>query len=108
MSTQALSPMTARFCYRGSRLPVASLTLAVTGIVVLAGCSRGPADVRFLDRGKKLVEKKEYSRALLEFKNAELLKPKSAEPYYQAALAYLGMGDYDRVYANLLRATELD
>jgi tetratricopeptide (TPR) repeat protein len=55
-----------------------------------------------------LVEKQDYSRALLEFKNAARLQPKSGEPYYQAALAYLGMGDYGRAYSNLVRATELD
>jgi tetratricopeptide (TPR) repeat protein len=74
--------------------------------VVVAGCKSGPED--FLNRGRKLAEKKEYSRALLEFRNAARVQPKSAEPYYQAALAHLALGNYPSAYQTLIRATEID
>src|SRR5260370_41424578 len=82
------------------------LMLMVLGIALLAGCRA--TEKRYLARGKRLVEKKEYARAILEFKNAVRLDPKSAEPYYQAGLAYLAMGDYRMGYGSLQRATELD
>ena len=59
-------------------------------MALLIGC-RATED-RYLARGKQLVEKKEYARAILEFKNASRLSPNSAEPYYQAGLAYLAIG----------------
>ena len=41
---------------------------------------------KFLASGKALVEKKEYARAILEFKNATRLIPNDAEPLYQMGL----------------------
>jgi tetratricopeptide (TPR) repeat protein len=83
--------------------------LAVTLLgAMLGGCRRTPEAEKYLSRGKQLVEKKEYTRALLEFMNASRAQPKNAEPYYQSGLAYLAMGDYRTAYGNLLRATELD
>lgn len=75
---------------------------------LVAGCRSASSEGQFLSRGKQLIDKKEYARAILEFRNASRLQPKSAEPYYQAALAYLGMGDYQTAYLSLIRATELD
>src|SRR5258708_10789923 len=82
------------------------LVLMVLALALLAGCRA--TEKRYLARGKRLVEKKEYARALLEFRNAVKMNPKSAEPYYQAGLAYLAMGDYRMGYGSLQRATELD
>jgi putative PEP-CTERM system TPR-repeat lipoprotein len=59
-------------------------------------------------RGKKLAEQKDYARALIEFKNAARIQPKSAETYYQAALVYLASDNYRDAYASLNRAIKLD
>src|SRR5215469_1113134 len=85
--------------------PIA-LLLVVLPMALLVGCRA--TEGTYLARGKQLAEKKEYARALLEFKNASRLNPKSPEPYYQAGLALLAMGDYQGAYRNLVAATEMD
>src|SRR5690349_14330781 len=64
-----------------------ALTMSIAG-----GCKRDPAarEAKFLERGKKLLESKEYARAALEFSNAARVNPKRAETWYQLALADLG------------------
>jgi tetratricopeptide (TPR) repeat protein len=66
--------------------------IAVLPLLVLAwsGCSRDPAsqEAKYLARGKKYLQKKDYARAVLEFRNAIKPKPQDAEPWYQLALAY--------------------
>jgi Tfp pilus assembly protein PilF len=61
----------------------------------LSGCKTSPqaAEAKYLARGKELIAQKDYSRALLEFRNAANAIPKDAEPYYQSGLAYLGTGN---------------
>jgi tetratricopeptide (TPR) repeat protein len=54
------------------------------------------------------MAKKDYERAVLEFRNAAQVLPNSAEPPYQSALAYFDSGDYRRGIAFLLHAAELD
>jgi tetratricopeptide (TPR) repeat protein len=54
------------------------------------------------------MDKKDYARALLEFKNAAAATPKDAEPYYQLGLAFFGTGDSRSGIAALLQATKLD
>ena len=68
---------------------------ALIASVVAAGCSRSPQarEARFLKRGKELAAKKDFGRALLEFKSAAQAMPKDAEPYYQLGLTYLVLRD---------------
>jgi tetratricopeptide (TPR) repeat protein len=54
------------------------------------------------------MDKKDYARAALEFKNAARLAPHDAEPPYWLGLASLDSGDYRSGVALLLRAIELD
>jgi len=79
-------------------------------LVVFAGCSRNPAarETTALARGKNLLARRDYPRALLEFKNATQAMPKDAEPYYQAGLAALGLGDPRNAYAYFNKAAQLD
>ncbi|MFB3828572.1 MAG: tetratricopeptide repeat protein [Bryobacteraceae bacterium] len=63
---------------------------------------------RHLATGKRLLERKDYARAVLEFKNAVQLAPKEAEPYYQLGIAYLRAGDFRNAAAHLMKATELN
>jgi tetratricopeptide (TPR) repeat protein len=67
-----------------------------------------PKDVRFLAAGKRFMERKNPTRAIIEFKNAVQAAPQSAEPEYQLGLAYLDAGDFRTGVGHLMRATELD
>ena len=67
------------------------------GIILLTGggCSRSPEARRdrFLKKGKEALAKHDYSRAIVEFKNAAQAMPKDAEPYYEIGVASLDSGD---------------
>lgn len=79
-------------------------------LLVVAGCSRDPRarETKALERGKNLLAKKDYTRALLEFKNATQAMPKDAEPYYQAGLASLGLSDGRNAVAYFNKALQLN
>ncbi len=64
-------------------------------LAVLGGCSISPQARRdkYLARGKALLQKHDYSRAILEFRNAAKAMPKDAEPYYEIGVASEGAGD---------------
>jgi tetratricopeptide (TPR) repeat protein len=81
----------------------------VLAILVSSGCVRSPEakEAAFLDAGKNALAKKDYARALIQFRNAAVLKKGDAEPY-QAALAYIGTGDYTRGAQALNKALQLD
>jgi tetratricopeptide (TPR) repeat protein len=69
--------------------------LLCLGLLSFTGCTTKPEQkyAKFLERGKENLDKKDYRRAVLEFRNALQVRPKSAETYYQLGLAYLGLGD---------------
>jgi tetratricopeptide (TPR) repeat protein len=79
-------------------------------MALAVGCTRSPEarKAKYLAAGKVQLEKKDYERALLEFRNASQVDAKDAEPHYQAALAYIGMGDWGNAATQLLKATELN
>src|SRR4051794_361857 len=64
--------------------------------IALAGCSLiSPHNEAFyLKRGAELLAAKDYSRALLEFKNAARVAPRDGEPHYQTGLAHMYSGNY--------------
>jgi tetratricopeptide (TPR) repeat protein len=82
------------------------IVLAVT----FQGCARSPEARRdkYLARGKEQVKKKNYSRAILEFKNAVQATPKDAEPYYQLGMAATGAGDLRTAILSYKKALDLD
>lgn len=84
----------------------------IAGVVcigALTGCSGKPEKSgKFLERGKEYAEKKDYPRAVLQFRNEAKLLPKSPEPYYQLGLAYLAMHDAQAAYAHFRKAVDLD
>jgi putative PEP-CTERM system TPR-repeat lipoprotein len=81
-------------------------------MLVLAACSFSPQqrEARFMDLGKKLLLKKDYTRAALDFRRAIQAAPADAEPYYQLGLAYLGGDATNRGLAAgcFRKATELN
>jgi Tfp pilus assembly protein PilF len=87
--------------------------LAAGAMIVLCGlsaaCSSPQAkEAKYLQRGKAFLAKKDFSRALLEFKNASVVMPKDAEPYYQLAMGYLAAGNPIAAVKHLRKATELN
>ena len=79
-------------------------------VLLLAGCSRSPEarSARYIESGKKLMEKKDANRAALEFLNALRAAPKNAEAHYQLARAYLAGGDLRKGIVALRQTIELD
>ena len=60
----------------------ASILLLIAALAV-TGCRRTPEAkmAKFLTEGEKQLEKKDYPRAILQFRNAVQSKPNEAEPY---------------------------
>jgi len=54
------------------------------------------------------MAKKDYGRALLEFRNASKVMPKDGEPHYQLGLAYLASGSAATAIRELYSATQLN
>jgi tetratricopeptide (TPR) repeat protein len=61
-----------------------------------------------MEEGKKLLEKKDPGRAILQFRNAAQATPKNAEAFYQLSLAYFAAGDIRFGVATLRKALELN
>jgi tetratricopeptide (TPR) repeat protein len=78
------------------------------GMSVACRTSPEAKEAKCLRRGQSLLEKKDYSRALLEFRNASQAMPKDAEPYYQMGIASLAAGNLRNGIAFLRKATELN
>ena len=76
----------------------------------LFACGRRPEITfsRYIREGKEFVAKKDYPRALLQFKNASKCMPKDAEPYYQLGLIAIASGDMQAASEYLYRATLLN
>jgi tetratricopeptide (TPR) repeat protein len=87
----------------------AALACSLIGVCLLfSGCSPEAKEARYLKSGKTMMERKDYSRAVIQFRNAIQAKPKDAEPYYQLAMAYLALRDPKLAYANLQKAVDLN
>src|ERR1051325_5757973 len=76
--------------------------------MLIGGCARSPQaeEAKYLDKGKKALEQKNYVVAVLHFKNAVKAMPKDAEAYYQLGLAYLGTGDIRAAAACFRKASD--
>ncbi|HXJ43473.1 MAG TPA: tetratricopeptide repeat protein, partial [Bryobacteraceae bacterium] len=87
--------------------PVLSAALLTVG---LCGCflSTQQKEARFLDLGKQQYAKKDYARAIIEFRNAARIAPSDAEAYYQLGLAYAANNDPLSAYISFKKATELN
>ncbi len=76
--------------------------------LVFSGCSPEAREARYLEAGKRQMQKKDYARAVLQFMNAAKAMPKDAEPNYQLGLAYLARTDYQRAYYYFKKAVDLN
>jgi cytochrome c-type biogenesis protein CcmH/NrfG len=61
-----------------------------------------------MDASKQFLEKKDFSRAILAFKNAVQAMPNDAEPYYQLGVAALLAGDLRTGVVALRKAIDLN
>jgi len=61
-----------------------------------------------MSRGKQLLEKRDYSRALLEYRNAAKAMPRDAEAYFGMGMAAMGNGDFQNAYNALETAVALN
>jgi len=89
------------------RLASAGALLLLCAVSVACSSSPQAKEAKYLQRGEALREKKDYSRALLEFKNAAQAMPKDAEPYYQIGITLLA-GNMPGGISALRKATELN
>jgi tetratricopeptide (TPR) repeat protein len=86
-------------------------TLAVVAAVVMvSGCSRSPQakEAKYLEKGRKEYQQKNYAVAVLHFKNAVQAQPRDAEPYYQLGLTYLALSDFNAAASCFRKAAELN
>jgi cellulose synthase operon protein C len=91
--------------------PIVLRTLVGVALAaVLTGCAASPEARRdrAMSKGEELLEKKDYVRALLEFKNAARAIPTDAEAYYQMGLAFLGTQDIRSGYSAFRKALALN
>ncbi len=83
---------------------------AALAILTLSACDLSPQarEARFLQKGKKELERQNYAVAILHFKNAAEARPFDAEPYYQLGLAHAAIGDFKSAIPELTKATFID
>ena len=93
---------------RGLRSIAAGTVLLVCGMSIACNTSPQAKEAKYLRRGAALLQKKDYPRALLEFRNAMGAMPKDAEPYYQMAVTYMDSGDFLNAVASLRKAIEVN
>lgn len=83
---------------------------ALFALAIAPACRRTPQqkETAFLKKGNDLLQKKDYSHALLEFQNAAAQMPKDAEPYYRLGLTYVGQHNVVAAYQAFRHATDLN
>ena len=71
------------------------LTCCAFFFLTLTACRVSPPakEAKYMRRGQAEIGKKDFTRAVLEFRNAAHAMPKDPEPLYQLGLAYLASGD---------------
>jgi tetratricopeptide (TPR) repeat protein len=83
---------------------------AGVAILILSACTQSPQvkEAKYLEKGKKEFEKKNYAVAILHFKNAAAAQPRDAEPYFQLGLTHLAANDFNTAFTYFRKATELN
>jgi tetratricopeptide (TPR) repeat protein len=84
--------------------------VAILLSVILSGCNRSPEARRdkYIATGKQFLQKQDYGRAILQFKNAAQVMPKDPEVYYQLGLAYSDARDYNSAIIVFRKAVSLN
>jgi tetratricopeptide (TPR) repeat protein len=89
--------------------PAWVVALVILAILTLSGCA-SPVDkeAKFLEGGKRYLAKKDFQRAVLQFRNAIQAVPNDPEPHYQLSVAYLALGASVDAVNELKKAASLD
>jgi len=79
-------------------------------LVILAGCStdRSQQKADFLASGEKYEKAGKYQEAVIQFRNAIEIDPRSAVAHYRLALVYIKLKAVRQAYRELLATVELD
>jgi tetratricopeptide (TPR) repeat protein len=89
----------------------AALLVVISAILLTftLACSRDPnvRKQKYLESGKRYVEKQKYREAVIQFSNALQVDPRFADAHYQLAQAYFKLGAFQSAYAELMRTVEL-
>ncbi|HKW98507.1 MAG TPA: tetratricopeptide repeat protein [Bryobacteraceae bacterium] len=85
-----------------------ALALATLGASGCGYFSPEAKEARFMEAGRKSLAKRDYTRAIIQFRNAIRVKKDDAEAYYQLGLGYLGSGDGNMALASFWKAAELN
>ncbi|MBV8847909.1 MAG: tetratricopeptide repeat protein, partial [Bryobacterales bacterium] len=85
-------------------------SIALLSGLAFTACSSTPAqkEAKFLKTGTGYFDKKDYSRAAIEFMNAAKVAPMDAEPAYQLGLTYLQLRDYEKAILSFQQALQLN
>ena len=80
------------------------------GILLLASCSTAPHArmLTFLASGETYIKAGKYQEAVIEFRNAVQIDPKSATAHYQLARAYMSLGNRAAAYRDFEESVSLD
>ena len=87
-----------------------ALAIILTMSIALSGCSSNPekGKVKYLESGKRYMQKSKYQEAAIQFQNALVLDPRYAEASYQLAQAELAQHQWRQAYAALEHTIDLD
>ena len=89
---------------------VVVFSAAVLAGVLVSGCARSPEVRRdkFMAAGQQYLQKKDYARAILQFRDAAQVMPKDPEVYYQLGIAYAYSRDYNMAVRSFQRTLALN
>lgn len=80
---------------------------AIVLVLMLSACSETKTAQQLISSGNNFVQVRDFSSAVIEFKNAVRLEPKNANARFVLASAYLEQGSYLNAEKELSRAVEL-
>lgn len=82
-------------------------TSAIVFALILGACSETKTAQQLISSGNNFVQVRDFSSAVIEFKNAVRLEPKNANARFVLANAYLEQGNYLNAEKELSRALSL-
>ena len=93
-----------------TRVQIRWIGVLLAVVLAIAGCNRSPESRKagYLARGNEYLEKRDYPRAALQFRNAIAVTPNDAESYYRLGLASAGAGDLRTAILSYRHALELN
>jgi tetratricopeptide (TPR) repeat protein len=87
---------------------IIALIIVATVLVVSACANKAESKKSYFDRGMKLFEQGNYTKARLEFKNVLKIDPKDADAYYMFGLLEEKEENWQKAFSLYLRTTELN